>query len=108
MEDYFMFIEDNRIEYEKQREERVKRLTTYANGIQQEVQSQTSDIVKVLVEERHRQGLTQCDMADLTGMMASNIARFESGARVPTFVVLQKYAWALGKHIEIQVCDGTE
>lgn len=103
-----MFIEDNRIEYEKQREERVKRLTAYANGIQQEVQSQTSDIVKVLVEERHRQDLTQCDMADLTGMMASNIARFESGARVPTFVVLQKYAWALGKHIEIQVCDGTE
>ena len=39
MEDYFMFIEDNRIEYEKHREERVKRLTAYANGIQHEVQS---------------------------------------------------------------------
>ena len=47
-------------------------------------------------------------MAELTRMMASNIARFESGGRVPTLLVLQKYAGALGKHIELKVCDNME
>ena len=42
-------------------------------------------------------------MVELTGMMASNIARFENGGRVPTLLVLQKYAGALGKHIELKV-----
>ena len=102
-----MTIDVNRIEYEKQREDRIKRLMMYADLIQQEVHNHTYDIVKELVEERHRQGFTQSDMAELTGMKSSNIARFESGTRVPTLVVLQKYARALGKHIEIKICDGT-
>ena len=52
-----------------------------------------------LVAERHRQGLTQSDIADRTGMKASNIARLENGSGIPTLVVLEKYASALGKHI---------
>ena len=103
-----MLIEDNRTEFEREKENRTKRLQAYADGIQQAVSVQTSDIVNELVAERHRQGLTQCDMAELTGMMAPNIARFESSSRVPTFAVLQKYAWALGKHIELKICDGAE
>ena len=43
--------------------------------------------------------------ADITGIKPSNMARFESGGRVPTLVVLEKYANALGKHIEIKICD---
>ena len=35
----------------------------------------------------------------------SNLARFESRDRVPTLIVLEKYANALGKHIEIKICD---
>ena len=103
-----MFMDDNRVEFEKEKENRFKRLQAYTESIQQAVSVQTSDIVKQLVEERHRQGLTQNDMAELTGMMSPNIARFESGSRVPTFIVLQKYAQALGKHIELTICDGNE
>ena len=44
-------------------------------------------------------GMTQQDVADITGILPSNIARLESGGRVPTLVVLQKYAAAVGKHI---------
>ena len=46
------------------------------------------------------------DIAEITGMATSNIARFETGTRVPAIIVLQKYAGALGKHIEINLCDG--
>ena len=48
------------------------------------------------------------DVADITGILPSNLARLESGKRVPTLVVLQKYASALGKHIELKLCDGAE
>ena len=44
-------------------------------------------------------------MADITGVRSSNIARFEGAYRVPTLTMLEKYANALGKHIEIRICD---
>ena len=57
------------------------------------------------VEERHRQNMTQQEIADIMGVLPSNLARFESGSRIPTLVVLEKYANALGKHIDIKICD---
>ena len=57
------------------------------------------------MEERHRQKLTQQEVADMTGILPSNLARFESGTRIPTLVVLEKYAAALGKHIELRIND---
>lgn len=44
-------------------------------------------------------------MADITGVRASNIARFEGAKCTPTLIMLEKYANALGKHIEIRVCE---
>ena len=52
--------------------------------------------------------MTQKDIADITGIQTSNLARLESGGRVPTLVVLQKYAAALGKHIDLKLCDKVE
>ena len=42
------------------------------------------------------------------GVLPSNLARFESGSRIPTLVVLEKYANALGKHIDIEIRDFKE
>ena len=85
---------DNRTNYEKEKEVREKR--------------QSCELIRHLVEERRQQGMTQQDVADITGILPSNLARLESGKRVPTLVVLQKYASALGKHIELKLCDGAE
>ena len=49
--------------------------------------------------------MMQQEIADITGIKPSNIARFEIGERVPTLVVFEKYANALGKHIKIKICD---
>ena len=65
-------------------------------------------ITKELVDERHSQGMTQHDISGITGILPSNIARLESGGRVLTLVVLQKYAAAVGKHIELKIMDGVE
>lgn len=91
-----------------EKESREKRLLAYSEAIQKRMLEVSSQIIKELVEERHRLGMTQQDIADLTGILPSNLARLESGGRVPTMVVLQKYASAVGKHIEVKICDGVE
>ena len=86
---------DNRTNYEKEKEVREKRLSAYSEDIQKRTLEQSCELIRQLV-------------ADITGILPSNLARLESGKRVPTLVVLQKYASALGKHIELKLCDGAE
>ena len=94
-----------RNEYEAEKEAREKRLMAYTEVIQRRTQESSSQIIKELVEERHRQRLTQQEVADMTGILPSNLARFERGTRIPTLVVLEKYAAALGKRIELRLSD---
>ena len=103
-----MGIENNVRDCRMEKEAREKRLLAYAEAIHKNTQEVSSQIIKELVEERHRLGMTQQDIADITGILPSNIARLENGGRVPTLVVLQKYASAVGKHIELKICDGVE
>ncbi len=104
----FLEIENNKRDYEMEKEAREKRLMAYAETIQKSTLEASSQIIRELVEERHSQGMTQQDIADITGILPSNLARLESGSRIPTLVVLQKYAAAVGKHIELKICDGVE
>ena len=101
-------IENNKIDCQKEKEAREKRLLAYAEAVQKRTLEVSAQLVKELVDERHNQGMTQQDIADITGILPSNLARLESGGRVPTLVVLQKYASAVGKHIELKICDGIE
>ena len=91
--------------YKAEKEAREKRLLAYSEMIQKRTQEISSEIIKELVLERHRQKLTQKDIADMTGILPSNLARFEGGTRIPTLIVLEKYATALGKHIELRISD---
>lgn len=100
-----MLMEDN---YLAEREAREKRLAAYSETIQEYTLKHAKKVIDELIEERHRQNMTQQEIANITGIMPSNLARFESGTRIPTLVVLQKYASALGKHIEIKICDNEE
>lgn len=92
-------------DYKAEKEAREKRLLAYSEAIQKRMQETSTGIIKELVEERHRQKLTQQELADITGILPSNLARFENGTRIPTLIVLEKYAAALGKHIELRISD---
>ena len=91
--------------YIAEKEARERRLLIYAEKVQERMLHNSSEVIKKLVEERHRQNMTQQEIADIMGVLPSNLARFESGSRIPTLVVLEKYANALGKHIDIKICD---
>ena len=84
-----------------QKKAREKRLMAYAEEIQKNTLQMSSALIAELVAERKYQK----KIADITGILPANIARFENGSRVPTLVVLQKYASALEKRIKIELCD---
>lgn len=96
----------NNIEaYKTEKDARKRRLMAYEEEIQKRTLQMTSDLIAKLVAERKRQKKTQQDIADITGILSPNLARFENGSRVPTLIVLQKYAGALGKKITIEISD---
>lgn len=98
-------LTNNMEEYRTQKKAREKRLMAYAEEIQKNTLQMSSALIAELVAERKYQKKTQQDIADITGILPANIARFENGSRVPTLVVLQKYASALGKRIKVELCD---
>lgn len=92
-----MIVETN--DYKAEKEARRKRLAAYTEKVQKRMEHISANIIKELVAERNRQKITQQELADITGVLPFNLARFESGTRTPTLILLEKYAVALGKHI---------
>ena len=62
-------------------------------------------IVDALIQERKRRGITQQEIADISGMKAPNITRIESCRYVPTLNVLLRYAEALDMDLTFQLVD---
>lgn len=58
-------------------------------------------IIDRLVEERHRRGLTQQELAQLTGLTQSVIARLENKRSVPQLDTLLRVVDALECTLEI-------
>ncbi len=62
------------------------------------------DIAEAVAErikrEREARGWRQQDLSDITGIARPNIARLESGRRMPKISTLQKIAGALGLRME--------
>ena len=73
--------------------------------IEQKRKQITDEIVTSLIAERKRLGLTQQDIADISGMKAPNVTRIESRKYSPSLDVLMRYADALGKSIKMDLVD---
>lgn len=61
--------------YIAEKEARERRVLVYTEKIQERMLYHSSEIIKKLVEERHRQNMTQQEIADIMGVLPS-----ESGA----------------------------
>ena len=59
-------MQENMKEYLTEKEAREKRLEVYTEKIQEKVLSRSSETIRQLVEERHRQKMTQQEIADIT------------------------------------------
>lgn len=58
-------------------------------------------LIDRLIEERHRQGMTQKELASAASLTQSVIARLESKKAMPQLDTLLKVAGALGCELEI-------
>ena len=57
---------------------------------------------------REKQGLTQQELADLSGTQKSNISRLESGTYNPTLDFLSKVASSMGRKVSITIIRGDQ
>lgn len=81
-----------------------KRLAKYVELLDDMAKSKADEVVGMLREERKRQGLTQMQISELTGIATPNVARMEKCKNTPSFQMLNRYAEALGMTLEVTVC----
>lgn len=93
---------DNRTNYEKEKEVREKRLSAYSEDIQKRTLEQSCELIRQLVEERQRQGMTQQEVADITGILPSNLARLESGKKSSDTGCFTEICLRLGKTYRVK------
>ena len=60
----------------------------------------TNNLIKLLADERKRQGLSHQRLADAAGLHRSTISLIETGKRTPTILVCLKLAMALEVNLE--------
>ena len=84
------------------REEYLERYAAYIDSL---TRKKVKVLIEELVKERKERGISQQEIAELTGMLTPNIARIESCKSIPTLPVLMKYASALGKGIDFNIVD---
>ena len=63
-------------------------------------------ILRALLAERRRQGLSLSDLARRTGIAKSNLSRLENNTTAtPTLDTLERYARAVGKSLQVELVD---
>lgn len=97
-----------KIDITVEKEQRTKGLEAYMTYVERLAEGESKKIVNELVEDRKQRNLTQQDIADITGLLTSNIARFKKAEHIATLVMLEKYATALGKKIVVTLEDEEE
>jgi transcriptional regulator with XRE-family HTH domain len=80
-------------------DEQIKKNPKFA-GTLAEADQEVAIAVELAKLREHR-GLSQTELAKLTGMKQPQIARLESGAHFPAFVTLQKLLGVLGGKLEL-------
>jgi HTH-type transcriptional regulator / antitoxin HipB len=64
------------------------------------------ELGKAVRERREKLGLTQKQLAKLTGLKQPAVARFEAGGTVPTIPMLERLAAALHMTLSIELREG--
>lgn len=82
-------------------EARARRINAYAAGIAALCDEKTAGLVRKLTAERKRQGLSQQDVAEVSGIRSPNIAGMETMKRKPSLETLMRYADVLGYEVEV-------
>ena len=59
-------------------------------------------VIRAILNNRKEQGLTQKELAEITGINQADISRLEKGLANPSLSTLKKLASALNMHLKIE------
>lgn len=66
-----------------------------------EAQAAEREVMRLIVEARMAEGMTQAELAHACGMKPANLCRLENGNGNPSVATLSKIAHGLGRKLEI-------
>lgn len=91
-------------------EEALKRVTIEKGAAEEKPDDYDiyEEIATAIVTARNELGLTQKELAKLSGVSQANISKFENGSSCPHISTLKKIADGLGKKLVIAFADGEE
>ena len=66
------------------------------------------DIIQAMIDARNKEGLTQKELSERTGITQADISRIESGTRNPSLGMVKRLANGLGMRLKIEfIPEGT-
>lgn len=60
------------------------------------------DIIQAMIDARNKEGLTQKELSERTGITQADISRIESGTRNPSLGMVKRLAHGLGMRLKIE------
>ncbi len=60
------------------------------------------DIIQEMIDARNKEGLTQKELSERTGITQADISRIESGTRNPSLGMVKRLANGLGMRLKIE------
>ena len=66
------------------------------------------DIIQAMIDARNKEGLTQKELSERTGITQADISRIESGTRNPSLSMVKRLANGLGMRLKLEfIPEGT-
>lgn len=60
------------------------------------------DIIQAMIDARNKEGLTQKELSERTGITQADISRIENGTRNPSLEMVKRLAHGLGMRLKIE------
>ena len=60
------------------------------------------DIIQAMIDARYKEGLTQKELSERTGITQADISRIENGTRNPSLSMVKRLARGLGMRLKLE------
>lgn len=60
------------------------------------------DIIQAMIDARNKEGLTQKELSERTGITQADISRIENGTRNPSLAMMKRLASGLGMRLKLE------
>lgn len=66
------------------------------------------DIIQAMIDARNKEGLTQKELSERTGITQADISRIENGTRNPSLAMMKRLAQGLGMRLKLEFIPNSD